>query len=597
MLTIILSLKAVITDRCRRRGLIYFSPCVVIILFIFLIFSHSRVSAQSDSAAILERQRQLIENQQFQQLREDQERALQAMPEVKGADLNKLVPQIVVTREAGLCRDIREIEITGDAQLIADDSFANIKRDYVSRCLSVNDIEIILALLTKYFIERGFVTTRAYLPAQDLRSGKLEIIIVAGRIDSYQTEGGRKGAIQPYTVFPGRPGDVLNLRDLEQGIDQINSLSSNNARLNLLPGSLPGSSIVTVQNRSSFPVHLYSAYDNLSADTTGRNSVSVTVSADSLLGLNELFSVTRRHSVFPFVSEHQSASTGILARFPSGYNTLWINYNRSDYRNMLSLPSGTKLNATGSNDSWSVGLDRVLFRNHSTRAGLSVKLASQESNNWLAGEFLPVSSRRLTFFDAGGNVFSQLWGGVFNSQISVTRGLPLFGGLHDANNLSGDLPHAQFTRFTLNAGYSHRFTFRDTDLVFSTQFSGQYSLNTLYGSQQILIGGSSSVRGFLNTSLAGDNGYFIRNELSLPWRRTAGSVGDIAGRVYTGVDWGRVSNRASGVSSGSLSGITLGMELQWHPISLNTFVSHRLSVPSVRFDEGVLFGLRISVSV
>ncbi|WP_080411865.1 ShlB/FhaC/HecB family hemolysin secretion/activation protein [Burkholderia ubonensis] len=538
----------------------------------------------------------MIENQQRERLREDQERALRSPPASDSVDLNAIKPPVSVPDLGVPCRDIQRIELTGDTVNVPAALRAQVTQDYAGRCLGVSDIEAILSLFTKSFIERGFVTTRVYLPAQDLRSGRLVVTIVAGKIENYIAEGDRGRSIWLRGAFPASPGDLLNLRDLEQGIDQINRLGSNDARLDLRPGSQPGQSIVAVINEGRFPLHLFTSTDNLGANATGRNGLSATVTADSLLGLNEMLALTRRQSAFPFDGAHRSDSTALNVQLPVGYSTFSLNLSQSNYTNTLTLPSGISLVATGRVDSWSIGADRVIYRDRGTRMHLSATLGMMSSKNWLDGQFLQVSSRKLSFLSVGVSGFTHAFGGAANARVGVVRGLSWFGGLRDASDLPDDLPHAQATKFTLEVGYDRRFRLGGVALVWSAQGSVQRALDTLYGSQQILIGGPSTVRGFLNSSLTGDNGYYVRNELSLPWRLDARWLGALSGRAYTGFDWGNVTNRAADVPSGSLAGVTLGLGLNWKGSSLDASLARAVRAPSALMREGTLCYLRLSTA-
>ncbi|AXC70017.1 hypothetical protein DOE63_32515 (plasmid) [Salmonella enterica subsp. diarizonae serovar 59:z10:-] len=50
---------------------------------------------------------------------------------------------------------------------------AKVGLDYTGRCISVSDIERLLGLLTKDFIERGFITTRSIYPYRTCGPGHL----------------------------------------------------------------------------------------------------------------------------------------------------------------------------------------------------------------------------------------------------------------------------------------------------------------------------------------------------------------------------------------------------------------------------------------
>ncbi|MCW5322833.1 ShlB/FhaC/HecB family hemolysin secretion/activation protein [Verminephrobacter aporrectodeae subsp. tuberculatae] len=555
--------------------------------------THAR--AQTPPAAI-DRQNQIIERQQQDQLREEQDRTMRARPPPGGTDLQDLKPQVSVPELGAPCREIREIRFGGDTQHLPSDLKHDIENGNAGRCLGGPELEGILAAVTKSYIDRGYITTRAYLPAQDLRSGILEVTVVEGRIERFELIGGRDSAQWIRGAFPVNPGDLLNLRDLEQGINQINSLSTNNAKLDLRPGSEPGQTVVGVENPAAFPVHAYVSLDNSGTRATGVFPASATVSFDSVLGLNELLSITKRQSVLPKRREHNSDSIGLRAVLPFGYNTFSLDTSQSGYTNVLHPPSGLSLVSEGRTVSKSLTADRVVYRDQASRISLSARLGTQSTRNWLGGEYLQVSSRTLSTLDWAASAFTQVGGGILNARFSYVEGLTNFGALRDADDRPDDLPHAQFRKLALDLGFSRGLDIAGRVFQWSSQFSGQHAYDTLYGAQQILIGGNSSVRGFLDSVLSGDNGFYLRNELSIP-----GTVATIQGaplsvRTYAGLDAGRVSNRAAGVPSGSLSGATLGTALQWKTLNLDVFAARAVHMPSALKREGTRYSFRLSAS-
>ena len=585
---------AVSTPFPRARRLPELRIQISTLLTLPMLLIASAAHAQIDLREV-DRQNQVFERQQQELLRQQQERALQPPPR-SGTDLRPLEPQITVPDLGVKCRDIREIRITGATRL-PDDVRQGVVRDHAGHCLGVGELEAILATLTKSYIDRGYITTRAYLPAQDLRSGVLEIKVIEGSIERFELQqSGRSDASTSIRgAFPARPGDLLNLRDLEQGIDQLNSLASNSATLDVQPGSRPGESVVVVRNQAGFPVNLFATYDNLGTPATGRDAASATLSFDSLLGLNEVIAITRRQSV-PHDSEHNSDSTALHVAVPFGYNSFGFDASESNYVNTLQLPSGQKLASEGTTSTQSVLVDRVIYRDQGSRISLSGRLTTQDSRNFLGNEYLAVSSRKLSPFDFGLSGFTQAAGGMVNGRLAYVRGLKVLGALEDPAGLPDDLPHAQFGKFTLDLGFNRRFDIGGQPVLLSSQFSGQHSDYTLYGSQQILVGGPSSVRGSMVNTLSGDSGYYLRNDVSLPWRTTLGGQA-IAGRVYAGYDFGSVSNNPPGVPSGSMSGVTLGVAFQWRGLSVDLFASRAAHLPSSMPSEGTLYSVRLSYSL
>lgn len=553
--------------------------------------------AQSNPAAVLDRQNEIILHQQQEQLRQSQERALPATQAPGGTDLNAIRPQVGAPDIGPVCREIRDINIGGDTSHLPAAVREHITRTYAGHCLDAVQIESILAILTKSYIDRGYVTTRAYLPEQDLRTGTLRVTIVEGRIERYDVQSHRRGAQWVTGAFPAGPGSLLNLRDLEQGVDQINRLTSNNATLDLQPGDGAGQTVVVVRNPSATPIHLYTELDNSGLDATGRNSLSATVTLDSLLGLNEQIAVTRMQSVFPFDGGHRSDATSVLAELPFGYNTFTFNASQSNYTNRLNLASGNSIDSTGRTDTLTVGASRVIYRDQANRLSIGADLTKQSLDSWLGGQYVGIASRDLTWFDVGPTLYSHILGGIFNGHLGFSRGVGLFGALRDPDDLPGDLPHAQFSKLGLDLGYSRQFQLGGHPVLVSTQFSGQQAYDTLYGTQQMLIGGPASVRGFLNTTLSGDSGFYVRNEIDVPWRFSLGRFGAVPGRVYAGLDVGHVNNRASGAQNGTLSGATLGITAQWKAASADLSVAHSITMPDGIAHEGTIFIFRLSCSL
>jgi len=52
--------------------------------------------------------------------------------------------------------------------------------------LGASGIDNLLKTITGHYLNRGYVTSRAYLPEQDLTSGILQIIVIEGRLQGFE---------------------------------------------------------------------------------------------------------------------------------------------------------------------------------------------------------------------------------------------------------------------------------------------------------------------------------------------------------------------------------------------------------------------------
>jgi hemolysin activation/secretion protein len=541
-------------------------------------------SAQTPAdIAAAQRQAEIIQRQEQERQRFEQEEARRRAERVDGMDTRALQPKIEVPAIGAPCREIYSITINGASKLPAAVR-RRITDEFSGRCLNVGDIERILAEITKDYIDRGFITTRAYLPPQDLSTGRLEILVIEGVVEKIIIDDGNARSISIGNVFPGVEQGILDLRELEQGIDQINRLASNNAQLDIQPGEKPGTSTVVIHNKPQSPFHFNLSTDNQGSESTGRNQTGATVGADNLLGFNEFFSITHRESTPGDPGSKYSASDNSSFSVPFGYWTLSLGNSRSRYVSTIAVPSGLELVSSGNSTTNNMRLDRTVYRDQSIRALLAATITAKQTKNYLGDQFLAVSSRDLTVLDVDGNLSVGFMGGALSLDLGYAQGLDAMGALRDPANLPDWAPRAQFSKYKAGFNYSLPFRLFDKDAAFTSQLTGQRANHTLYGSEQISIGGIYSVRGFVRNTLTGDHGYYWRNELSM--RQPLVIAGEnISTRIYIGYDTGEVRNRAAGVPEGRLSGMAVGISANLRGLSWDFFNTRPLTLPGTMNKE------------
>ncbi|MBX3587476.1 MAG: ShlB/FhaC/HecB family hemolysin secretion/activation protein [Ramlibacter sp.] len=541
------------------------------------------------------RQADIIQRENQERMQRDLDAIRRAPGAPSGADPKDFLPKVDVAPVSAACSNIRTVSIESAPHLSAPVG-ERLTREYAGRCIGVKEIEQILGAITLDYVLRGFITTRAYLPSQELSTGLLRIKVSEGTIERIVIDDGDARSIRPSTAFPARAGDLLNLRDLEQGIDQVNRLSSNNARLDIQPGERAGASTVVVHNQPATPFHASLSLDNQGAESTGKNQVGLTLVADGLLGFNELASLTHRQTVPNDRESRSSVSDNLSIVVPFGYTTLSTSVSRSSYATMITAPSGLRLRSNGTSGNDSLKLERVMYRNQRTRVTLSAGYTAKNSENYFAGEYLAVSSRRLSVLDLGAGFSTTMLDGVVSAELGLSRGLKLGGAQTDAPNLPDGAPRSQFRKLNYAVSYYRPMKVGGTDVTLSSQLTGQHAGMTLHGSEQIAIGGLYSVRGFSKNSLSGDKGYYLRNELSSRRTLNLGSQ-PVALRLYAALDTGRVAGAAAGLQEGHLTGMALGATLAWKALALDVSVAAPISFPSFFRRESPQTWVRLSCSI
>lgn len=528
------------------------------------------------------RQAERIQNDLRDQVQRQREQDLRSDQPPTHFDVQAPQPK---ERPAGPCRPISEIDITG-VSLLSRSVVEEIEQQWQGKCIGVAQIEQILGALTVAYMDKGYVAARAYLPAQDLTSGKLTIGVAEGQVEKIEVNDGGKNSIPLGNVAPGVVGEPLNLRDLEQALDQINRLASNDATMQIAPGSTPGDSVVVFSNTPSRRAHASLTYDNYGQEATGKNQAGVNVSLDNPLGFNDFVSFTHRRSMPYDTGRHSAYMDNLSYVIPFGYTTLSLNVSDSEYASILDAPSGAELETNGNSKNYSIQLDHMLWRGQQSQWSVSGLLTKKKTENYLESVLLDVSSRSLTVFDLDTTFTTRVLGGALTLSGGVARGLTWFDALDDASDLPGWAPRAQFTKLKYSANFYRPFQVDGHNLAYTARFSGQHAYDVLYGSEQFSIGSPYTVRGFSEESLSGDQGQYLRNDLSLsePVMLPGGYI--VTLRPYVALDWGKVWNRVGGVPEGELSSASLGMAIYVGPLTLDVMVAHPLNKPDFIEKQG-----------
>lgn len=556
-------------------------------------------SAHAQTAADIQRAQQESERiQQLEQQRQqrDRDEALRKRAPIQGIDPRTLMPGVKAPDTGPYCRDIKVIVLNGASNMLFRDRDLLLE-PFLNRCLVVADFEKLLSALTRYYVERGFITTRVYIPKQDLSRGQLEVLVIEGVVEKIMIKDGDRGSISVANTLPGVEGELLNLRDIEQGLDQINRLASNNATMDILPGVNPGGSTVVINNDPKPAWRVNLNYDNQGSASTGKYQAGATISGDNLLGFNDFASYTLRESVPGDQARRVARSDSLSYALPYGYNTWSLGASRSNYVSILRAPSGLELSSEGDSTNAYAKLERVVYRDQTRRATLAGTLTSKKSRNYLANQLLQVSSRNLTVLDIDSNFTMGLAGGVIGFDLGYAQGLDMMGALDDQSGMTEVMPRAQFGKLKYGVSYNLPFKVAGRDAAWSSQLTGQYAYDVLYGSEQIYIGGIYSVRGYVNNSLNGDNGYYWRNDLSLRLPTSAFNRQGVF-KPYLSLDVGRVTQRVSGLApEGTLSGVTLGASWTVGQASVELSNSRPLTLPGWMPREGGVTYFRLSLAL
>ena len=479
----------------------------------------------------------------------------------------------------------------------------------VGRCLGTAGVNVVLARAQQAVIARGFVTTRVLAAPQDLSSGTLTLSLVPGRIAAIRTTPDSSSTLLGSgallgSAIPARAGDLLNLRDIEQGLENLKRAPTAEADIQIepstAPNARPGDSDLVVKYVQSKKWRVTLSLDDSGTEATGRYQAGATVSIDNPFGLNDLLYVSANHSINNhFLSEPSYGTEGQTVHYslPYGYWMLGFTASNSQYHQSVSGFNGP-INYAGKSNNAEVKLSRLLYRDQSRKTTVALKGFRRESRNVIEDTELPDQHRVIGGWEFSLNHREFIGDATLDGTLAYKRGTGGFGAKPAAEEIAfGKNPSeplegtSRLKLYTAEVSLNAPFKLGEQKLRYSGLLRAQWNRTPLISQDRFAIGGRYTVRGFDGeTSLMGERGWLIRNDIG--W-----AMGQSGAELYVGADYGHVGGRSTADLLGrNLAGAVIGVRGQWSKLSYDFFMGAPISKPEGYRTAKVTLGFNLNAS-
>ncbi|AZE92449.1 Channel-forming transporter/cytolysins activator of TpsB family [Pseudomonas orientalis] len=556
------------------------------LLTFFTLNSAFAAPTPGDQDLIRDRQNRLLEEQQ---------RRLEELKDLPGKAANPEAPTAPADTR---CFPIKNIELKGADSLPASER-ERLLKPYIGQCLGVSQLNDLLKAITDYYLGKGRVTSRAYLPQQDLSTGHLQVLVVEGKLEALRSaEGSTVTERELAMAFPGKVGEALNLREIEQLVDQLNRLPSKQAQMELTPGKQVGGSDVVVKNTAQKPWRASLSRNNDGQKSTGEQQWGAGLEWDSPLGLGDQLILRGGHDA---ISDHQKTSKNTMLYYnvPWGWWNFSYTYSESDYRT-FGVTDDFKYKQDGDNQNHQLRAERVIHRDDVSKTSVNVGLAHLRTNNYILDVRTAPSSNRLSELQLGVNHGRRIGTAFVNLDLGMQSGIGLLDAQsQDERDAFGRRqPNSRYRKYTATVSYLQPFSLWGESFSFSSLATGQRSEDPLFSPQRMSLGGSASVRGFKDQLLTGDSGGYWRNEVrwarpvTLDWMRPA----FFEYGASVGYDQGVIRNdRYNDNVHGRVSSNSLELFARGKNVSTSVTFAHSLERPGVVTEREAPIYLRLDL--
>ena len=452
--------------------------------------------------------------------------------------------------------------------LLSQSTVREVAARYEGRCLTLTDINNLLRDISNIYIEKGYVTSRAFLPPEQTDEGTLRIMVIEGRIEKIIiNEGDSDYYYRGRMAFPGLEGGPLCLWDIEQGLDQLNRLPSSRATVAMEPGASVGETVVRIAYPEERTWRIGLGMDNLGQRTTGQTQYSFSFTKDNFMGLGDQWAVYWTEAVK--LSEHElfrseknygdSNSFAGYFSIPYGYWTFSTNFSRYIYETTI-YGGYTSYRHNGDTTLQSFQAEKIIHRDGQSKTSIASSFAHRENNVYIEREKLSAGSYKLSTFAGSLSHTRRMLNGIMNVSLTYTRGLNWLDSRSRGESPMD--PHAKFDKYSTSLYWCRPFGTDEKRFAWTSSFYGQWSPQTLYNAERVQIGSRHTVRGFHESSIGGDKGGYLRNEISwnAPWPKVLS--GDVLRGVqlYSSYDYGAlVEDERDPFEKGEMHGVGFGL--------------------------------------
>jgi hemolysin activation/secretion protein len=489
---------------------------------------------------------------------------------------------------------VSKVVVTGSTAL-KQSELEGVTRSLEGRSVTLEELRSAADAITQLYLNRGLITSRAVLVDQAIADGVIKIQVIEGSIEKIEIQGLQRlrpdyvrDRLQLGTTAP------LSKDKLE---DQLRLLKADplleTVEASLRPGTGLGQSILTVRVKEAQSLTGFVGTDNFSPPSVGSERFGLGLNYQNLTGFGDTLGASYYQS-----TQEGSTAFDFNYRLPVNAQNGTVHLRIAPSRSKIVDPQFAAFGIRSNSDLYEISFRQPLLRTPREEFALSAAFTLQNGQTFLFQNTpFPFGigpdadgNSRTRVLKLGQDYIRRDPVGAWALRSQFSFGLGLFNATRNAD----PIPDGRFFSWL---GQVQRVQRLGNDHLLIAQFDVQLTPDSLLPSQQFVIGGGQSVRGFRQNSRSGDNGLRLSLEDRIAVQRDASGspVLQLAPFLDLGTVWNKSNNPNTLPAQRFLAGGGLGLILE--PIPRLT-IRLDYAVPFVRpsdrgenaQDRGFYFG-------
>ena len=476
---------------------------------------------------------------------------------------------------------VKKVAVTGNT-LLRPDEIAKITSVVEGRSVTLTELRRVADGLTQLYLNQGYITSRAVLVDQQITNGIVQIRIVEGSLEKIEVQGTQRlnpDYVRRRIQLGAQP--PLSKDKLE---DQLRLLKADplftNVEASLKPGTGLGQSILTVRVSEAPAFTTFLSADNYSPPSVGSERFGGVLGYRNLTGLGDEISAAYFQS-----TNSGSKSFDFNYRLPVNPMNGTVQLRIAPSRSLITEPAFKDFGIRSKTNLYEISYRQPLIRTPREEFALSAGFAIQNGQTFLFDDVPTpfgigpdaIGRSRTRVLKLGQDYIKRDPLGAWALRSQFSLGLGLF------NATENDAPTPD-GRFFAWLGQVQRVQRLGKDHLLIAQADVQLTPDSLLPSQQFVIGGGQSLRGYRQNARSGDSGFRLSLEDRIAIQRDASGLPtfQLAPFIDLGTVWNKSTNPNRLTNETFLAAVGLGVI--WEPYPRFT-VRLDYAVPLVNLSD------------
>lgn len=261
------------------------------------------------------------------------------------------------------CFNIEKTVLKADIELLPS---TQLYKKLNGKCVNVEDIQLLMSDINKFYQENNLITTRVYAPEQNLSNKELNLVVINGKLGGYAYSDNSDVDYRLLNAFDIEIGETINLRELEQGVDNFNRLQSQKGKMKLVPAQNQGESYLVMEQQQTKPWSGRIGVDNSGYKTTGRYKALGSFSYDNLFNLDDNINIDFSTNLDDEDNKKRTNSGSLNYSIPYGDWLYSYSHSRHIFHRIIQGVN-QQYYVNGFSDSDTLGLNKLVYRDQSAR--------------------------------------------------------------------------------------------------------------------------------------------------------------------------------------------------------------------------------------